>query len=189
MPLYSNEHCQKWAYLRKGPKKSKNMVLDHNWGGGVWPKLHPYFKIHCFLKHIHLQLYSICSCTSIKVTFKTLDGMVAYGHLLLALRRAGMIYIYYSYNTTHIVRRHERNHCIMFPPVFCLLLFFIIVFPDLLSSPLLHHVFPDLLSSPLLHQISPISLFFHLKIFSSHICTNIHSYSPPFKCIMYCTIL
>ena len=55
--------------LGKGPKKKNGhfMVFDHNWGGGgggVSPNHTLIAKFHCFLKHyIHLQLYSICSCT------------------------------------------------------------------------------------------------------------------------------
>ena len=52
--------------LGKGPTKiCKFMVFDHNWGGGgVSPNHTLIAKLHCFLKHyIHLQVYSICSCT------------------------------------------------------------------------------------------------------------------------------
>ena len=51
--------------IREGSQKNGNfMVFDHNRGGGVSPNHTLIAKLHCFLKHyIHLQLYSICSCT------------------------------------------------------------------------------------------------------------------------------
>ena len=62
--LSKSDKCR--LCLGKGPKKKKInfMVFDHNWGGGVSPNHTLIAKLHCFFKHyIHLQLYSICSCT------------------------------------------------------------------------------------------------------------------------------
>ena len=66
------------------------MVFDHNWGEGVSPNHTLISKLHCFLKHyIHLQLYSICSCTEIKVTFihikhylVEIEGLTWWSHCL-----------------------------------------------------------------------------------------------------------
>ena len=53
------------------------MVFDHNWGMGGQPEPHPYCKMPLkkeeekkeqIRTNVHLQLYPICSCTSIKVT-------------------------------------------------------------------------------------------------------------------------
>ena len=101
------------------------------------------------------------------------------------------------------------HHCIMFPPVFFLLLFFIIVscFPRssfFSSSSSLYHVSPGLLSSPL--SSSDISDILVLPFKNIHI-PHIHKYPLIFssiqlhnvlyyivmyyllECIMYCTIL
>ena len=45
----------KIAILGKGPKekKCKNMVFDHNWGGGGQPEPYPYCKTPLFLRTLY----------------------------------------------------------------------------------------------------------------------------------------
>ena len=51
-------------------KVKKMVIFDHNWGDGVRLNHTLIAKLHVFKEHyIHLLLYSICSFTSINVTF------------------------------------------------------------------------------------------------------------------------